>query len=73
MFQFDGVWLMYDGIKEYNRKGSGIVCCHTKFKEPQGYKLELFGLLHIGISCKVCSFNLGLPQFIVIEFFNGCS
>ena len=40
MFQFDGVWLMYDGIKEYNRKGSGIVYSHTKFKEPQGYSLS---------------------------------
>ena len=40
MFKFDGVWLMYDGIKEYNRKGSGIVYSHTKFKEPQGYSLS---------------------------------
>ena len=38
MFQFDG--MMYDGIKEHNRKGSGFVYSHTKFKKPQRYSLN---------------------------------
>ena len=40
MFNTGDYWLMYDGLKEYNTKGSGVWYSHTKFKEPPGYYLS---------------------------------
>ena len=40
VFQFNNIWFMYDGLKEYNRQGSGISYCHTKFEQPLGYSLS---------------------------------
>ena len=42
VFQFNNIWLMYDGLKEYNQQGSGISYCHTKFEQPLGYSLSYF-------------------------------
>ena len=40
VFQFNNIWFMYDGLKEYNQQGSGISYCHTKFEQPLGYSLS---------------------------------
>ena len=40
MILTDDCWVMSDGLKEYNTKGSGVWYSHTRFKEPAGYYLS---------------------------------
>ena len=40
IFNTDDYWFIYDGLKEYNRKESGVWYSHTKFKEPPQYYLS---------------------------------
>ena len=40
VFQFNNMWLMYDGLGEYNRHGTGLSCSQTKFEQPKDYYLS---------------------------------
>ena len=33
-------WYLYDGLKEYNLRNSGLQISDTRFNEPQGYSLS---------------------------------
>ena len=40
IFYFKNNWYMYDGLKEYSKKGSGIQCSPAMFQEPLGFSLS---------------------------------
>ena len=40
VFQFNNMWLMYDGLREYNRHGTGLSYSQTKFEQPKDYYLS---------------------------------
>ena len=40
IFCYKNDWYLYDGLKEYTRKGSGILFSPTMFSEPLGYRLS---------------------------------
>ena len=39
-FYFNEKWYLYDGLKEYNLRNSGLQISDTRFNEPQGYSLS---------------------------------
>ena len=39
-FYFNEKWNLYDGLKEYNLRNSGLQISDTRFNEPQGYSLS---------------------------------
>ena len=40
IFYFKNNWFMYDGLREYTRKGSGILSSSAMFHEPLGFTLS---------------------------------
>lgn len=40
IFYFKGNWCLYDGLREYRKRGSGILFSPTMFLEPLGFSLS---------------------------------
>ena len=39
-FFYNEMWYLYDGLKEYNQRNTGLVVSDRRFKEPSGYFLS---------------------------------
>lgn len=40
MFKLGNWWYLYDGMKEYTRRNSGLLSSHSRFPEPYGYSIS---------------------------------